>query len=213
MKDRVLPNARGRDRQSAENGPRQDAAQPRSAGRDTRGVPARPANPRASRIHQSPPYAFTSKAAAAIAFNACVLAAASACQPEPVREPSVATVQTASPVVALPPPEALQAPEPWPDDGSLRDLKDPELEPHTCPFPGVAPYPQKALTERVQGKVVARCVVEADGSLSGCKLLTSSPLFDNTVLSHLAKARVHPFTWRGQPARVLCTYPFRYRIQ
>jgi outer membrane biosynthesis protein TonB len=105
---------------------------------------------------------------------------------------------------------APSSPEGAPDS-NVRKLGDPSLDQKVCPPVGMPPYPQKALHARAEAHVVARCLVEVNGTLN-CTLLKSDPLFDEPILSALAKARVQPFTAQGEPVRVFCNYPFRYKI-
>lgn len=90
---------------------------------------------------------------------------------------------------------------------------NPLLTQARCPHPGAPPYPQAAKDAQVEATIVARCIAEKDGSLT-CKLVKSHPLFEKPMLDHLNKSKVPPMTTTdGKPARVMCMYTYRYKIQ
>lgn len=94
---------------------------------------------------------------------------------------------------------------------SILNVGDPSLKQTTCPPVGTPPYPQAARDAKVESTLIARCVVETSGSLT-CKMIKSHEMLEKTVLAHLAKARVKPFTTMNDvPVRVACNYVFRYK--
>lgn len=91
---------------------------------------------------------------------------------------------------------------------------DSQLAQERCPHPGAPTYPKAAKDAKVETRIVARCIVETNGSMSNCKLLASHPLFEKPMLDHLKKANVPPMTTiDGKPARVQCTYVYRFKMQ
>jgi periplasmic protein TonB len=103
--------------------------------------------------------------------------------------------------------------EPPLPDGVLR-IDDPRLVQKRCPPPGAPQYPQAAKDAKVEARIMARCIVETNGTLNDCKLLKSHPLFDKPMLDHLKKAQVTPMTTTdGKAARVLCYYNYRFKLQ
>jgi len=139
-------------------------------------------------------------------------AAANAAEATPAAAPAPVTV--APPASETVPPGPAQAGSDAPPAGPpVLTPTDPALVPSTCPLPAPPAYPEKARHERIEGKVIARCVVEPDGTLSGCTLLKSHPSFDAEVLAALARSRVRPFTANGQPVRVACYYPFSFKLE
>jgi outer membrane biosynthesis protein TonB len=74
------------------------------------------------------------------------------------------------------------------------------------------PYPKEALAEKVEGLVLARCVVEPGGSLSGCVVLKAPYSFEAPVKAWLSGAHARPFTASGKPVRVPCNFRFNYKI-
>jgi outer membrane biosynthesis protein TonB len=91
-------------------------------------------------------------------------------------------------------------------------IGDPSLDHSTCELRGQPPYPREALAQKIEGIGIARCTVEPDGSLSGCKVLKASGPFEETVTSFLATARARPFTAAGKPARVACNFTLRFKL-
>lgn len=104
-----------------------------------------------------------------------------------------------------------QASTPPPTQLTL-SIGDPALDQSTCVMLGKPPYPREALAQKIEGVVLARCVVEPDGSLSGCAVLKAPYSFEGPVKAFLAGARARPFTSSGRPVRVPCNFSFRYRI-
>ena len=95
---------------------------------------------------------------------------------------------------------------------SILNVGDPSLKQTTCPPVGTPPYPQAARDAKVESTLIARCVVETSGSLT-CKMIKSHEMLEKTVVAHLAKARVKPFTTMNDvPVRVACNYVFRYKL-
>lgn len=87
----------------------------------------------------------------------------------------------------------------------------PALDQPGCPMPGAPPYPAEAKEAKVEATIIARCIVETNGTLS-CSMIKSHPLFDQTLRVFLALRRVPPFTAGGTPVRVICNYPFRFKL-
>jgi hypothetical protein len=103
------------------------------------------------------------------------------------------------------------SPSSLPADGVYR-MGDPRLTQTRCPRQDGPPYPQAAKDANVETTIIARCIVETNGALD-CKLVKSHPLFEKSMLDHLKKTRVPPMTTTdGKPARVLCNFVYRFRM-
>ncbi len=101
---------------------------------------------------------------------------------------------------------------PPPAANGILSVGDPSLKQTTCPPVGTPPYPQAARDAKVESTLIARCIVETSGSLT-CKMIKSHEMLEKTVLAHLAKARVKPFTTTNDvPVPVACNYVFRYKL-
>ncbi|WP_437875961.1 TonB family protein [Sorangium sp. So ce513] len=75
----------------------------------------------------------------------------------------------------------------------------------TRPVPVVAPavvYTREARQARVEGTVLARCVVTTAGHLTGCRIVKGVPHMNEAVLSALAASRYKPVTYQGRPVNV-----------
>ncbi|MFS8066130.1 MAG: energy transducer TonB [Byssovorax sp.] len=79
------------------------------------------------------------------------------------------------------------------------------------PIAAIAPaYTREALEARVQGTVIAKCVVTTSGALTGCRIVKGVPHMDQAVLSALAASKYQPATLQGKPVSV--DYIFTIRL-
>jgi eukaryotic-like serine/threonine-protein kinase len=63
-------------------------------------------------------------------------------------------------------------------------------------------YTREALETRVQGTVIAKCIITTAGTLSGCRIIKSLPHMDEAVLAALASHRYQPILYQGRPVNV-----------
>ncbi|XXY54409.1 TonB family protein [Sorangium sp. So ce269] len=113
-----------------------------------------------------------------------------AAEPAAAAEPSAASLAAApaAPAPAATTPEILRFQE-----GMTR------------PVPIAAPavvYTREARQARVEGTVLARCVVTTAGTLTGCRIVKAVPHMNEAVLSALAASRYRPVTYQGRPVNV-----------
>jgi TonB family protein len=79
------------------------------------------------------------------------------------------------------------------------------------PIAAVAPaYTREALEARVEGTVIAKCVVTTSGALTGCRIVKGVPHMDQAVLNALSASRYAPATLQGKPVSV--DYIFTMRL-
>jgi eukaryotic-like serine/threonine-protein kinase len=79
------------------------------------------------------------------------------------------------------------------------------------PISAVAPaYTREALEAKVEGTVIAKCVVTTSGALTGCRIVKGVPHMDQAVLSALAASKYQPATLQGKPVSV--DYIFTMRL-
>lgn len=97
--------------------------------------------------------------------------------------------------------------------GDVYRVGNPLLVETRCPNPGAPAYPQAAKDAKVETRIVARCILETNGSLSACSLLMSHPMFEKAMMDHLNKSKLTPMTTTdGKAARVQCTYAYRFKL-
>lgn len=63
-------------------------------------------------------------------------------------------------------------------------------------------YTREALSARVEGLLIAKCVITTSGELTRCRVVKGLPHMDNAVLSALAKWRYSPVLYQGKPTSV-----------
>jgi TonB family protein len=73
-------------------------------------------------------------------------------------------------------------------------------------------YTPKARELCVEGKLIARCTIMEDGTLTDCDVIQSVPYQDESVLANLATRRYTPVLLQGKPQRVYYTLPFTFRM-
>ncbi|WP_437325704.1 TonB family protein [Sorangium sp. So ce381] len=136
-------------------------------------------------------------------------ATASAAEPDAAAaaaEPAGAATGTAEPGAE---PSAAAPPPPAPALAATPALAAPEIlrfqEGMTRPVPLAAPavvYTREARQARVEGTVLAKCVVTTAGSLTGCRIVRGVPHMNEAVLAALAASRYQPVTYQGRPVNV-----------
>ncbi|MEP7124328.1 MAG: TonB family protein [Byssovorax sp.] len=73
-------------------------------------------------------------------------------------------------------------------------------------------YPRAAREARVQGTLLAKCVITTQGALQGCKILKSLPFLDEPVLTALAGRRYAPVMFQGRPINVEYVISLRFEL-
>src|SRR5216683_2942034 len=63
-------------------------------------------------------------------------------------------------------------------------------------------YTDKALEKEIEGTMVVKCVVTADGSVNNCRVLKSLPFMDRAAIDAIERWRYKPYTVDGKPAEV-----------
>jgi protein TonB len=72
------------------------------------------------------------------------------------------------------------------------------------PDPGNRPpqYTREALEARVEGKMLVKCVITAEGELKNCRVIKPLPHMDKAVLEALSKWKFAPVTYQGRAIAV-----------
>lgn len=75
-------------------------------------------------------------------------------------------------------------------------------------------YPEPARKAKIEGQVVVKVLVEADGSVAECAVLRSvHPLLDAAALASARLCRFEPGTQRGIPIRSWVALPYEFRLK
>ncbi len=70
-------------------------------------------------------------------------------------------------------------------------------------------YTREALAARVQGLLIARCVVTQEGRVQDCRIIRGLPHMDGAVLQALTHWRYRPVHYQGKPVSVKYTFNIR----
>jgi serine/threonine-protein kinase len=125
--------------------------------------------------------------------------AAPVAAPPPTPPPPTQTATAeASPPPAATPTATAAAPPPT---NEVQHLDESTTRPTRVS--GAQPvYPREAMAAKVQGTVVAKCVITTTGSVTGCRIVKGLPFMDGPVLSALSGWKYTPATRDGKPVSV-----------
>jgi len=156
---------------------------------------------------------------------------------EPVRReprPPAPVIQPRDVPAEVPPPGPAEPPEP-PDAGSddgvvggipggadggpparPAEAATPDFDEGTMTRPvylsGPSPeYTRRAIRHEVEGLMVVRCVVTAQGEVRACRVLQGLPFMDEAVVEALQRRRYRPAARGGVPVEV--SYVFRLHLK
>jgi periplasmic protein TonB len=82
--------------------------------------------------------------------------------------------------------------------------------------PGGKPYPEytrEAREASIEGKMLVKCTITAEGTVTNCQILKPLPHMDAAVLQWLAGAKYTPVTFQGHPVQVSYVFPFAFRLE
>ena len=131
--------------------------------------------------------------------------ASAAADPGPAATPALAAAVVVPTAAAIVPTAAPVAPAP----AAVLPFAEGMTRP--TPIAAVAPaYTREALEARVEGSVIAKCVVTTSGSLTGCRIVKGVPHMDQAVLNALVASKYQPATLQGKPVSV--DYIFTMRL-
>jgi len=71
-------------------------------------------------------------------------------------------------------------------------------------------YTEKALENAIEGTMVVKCAVTAEGAVNSCRVLKSLPFMDRAAIDALEKWRFKPYMVGGTPVDV--DYTFRLKL-
>jgi protein TonB len=73
-------------------------------------------------------------------------------------------------------------------------------------------YPRAAREARVEGTLLAKCVITTEGALQRCQIIKSLPFLDEPVLAALAHRRYAPVMFQGRPVNVEYVITMRFEL-
>ncbi|RYZ38144.1 MAG: energy transducer TonB [Myxococcaceae bacterium] len=73
-------------------------------------------------------------------------------------------------------------------------------------------YTREAQLAGVEGLIVARCVITAEGTVRDCRILKGLPHMNDAVLSALASRQYQPMTFQGRPVNVSYTFNINLKM-
>jgi protein TonB len=73
-------------------------------------------------------------------------------------------------------------------------------------------YPRAAREARVEGTLLAKCVITTEGLLRSCRIMKSLPFLDEPVLTALAGRRYAPVMFQGRPVNVEYVISLRFEL-
>lgn len=73
-------------------------------------------------------------------------------------------------------------------------------------------YPRAAREARVEGTLLAKCVITTEGALQRCQIIKSLPFLDEPVLAALAHRRYAPVMFQGRPVNVEYVITLRFEL-
>ncbi len=74
-------------------------------------------------------------------------------------------------------------------------------------------FPREAREAKVEGTLLAKCVITTEGALTGCRIIKSLPFLDQPVLEALAQRRYTPVSFQGRKVAVEYVIPFKFKLQ
>jgi protein TonB len=74
-------------------------------------------------------------------------------------------------------------------------------------------FPREAREAKVEGTLLAKCVITTEGALTDCRIIKSLPFLDQPVLEALAQRRYTPVSFQGRPVAVEYVIPFKFKLQ
>ncbi|MBN1210498.1 MAG: energy transducer TonB [Myxococcaceae bacterium] len=72
-------------------------------------------------------------------------------------------------------------------------------------------YTREALAARVEGLLIARCIITREGDVERCRIIKGLPHMEEAVLSALENRRYQPVEYMGKPVSV--SYNFKIRLE
>jgi protein TonB len=74
-------------------------------------------------------------------------------------------------------------------------------------------YTPEARAAEVEGIMLVKCTITAEGAVTNCQILKPVPLMEAAALKWLATAKYTPVTFQGHPQTVSYVFNFRFRLK
>ncbi|HYH95781.1 energy transducer TonB, partial [Hyalangium sp.] len=76
----------------------------------------------------------------------------------------------------------------------------------------VPQYTREAIEAKVQGLVIAKCVITLEGTVEKCRMIKPLPHMEKAVLDALYASRYKPVTYQGKPVAVDYTFNIKLSL-
>jgi protein TonB len=73
-------------------------------------------------------------------------------------------------------------------------------------------YTREALEAQVQGMIIVKCVVAADGSVRNCKVIKPLPFLSDAVVARIQSMHLQPATFQGKPVSIEYVFNFQFTM-
>jgi protein TonB len=73
-------------------------------------------------------------------------------------------------------------------------------------------YTQKAIEHEVEGVMLVKCVVTAEGAVHNCRVLKSLPFMSRAVVTALERRKYRPYLLSGKPTEIDFTFNIKLSL-
>jgi protein TonB len=73
-------------------------------------------------------------------------------------------------------------------------------------------YTREARDAQVQGLMMVKCSVLADGTVKNCRMIKSLQFLSDAVLDRLSHMKMKPATFEGQPVAIDYVFTFNFKL-
>ena len=142
---------------------------------------------------------------AAVAASAAPSAVVSAAPSASALEPSAVDV---APTAATPAPSAAPA-APTPPAAPTVMRYEPGMSRPVLISGDDLVYSREAIAAKVEGTVIAKCIITTSGSVTNCRIVKGLPHMDEAVIAALSSRHYQPILYQGKPVNVDYVFPMK----
>ncbi len=73
-------------------------------------------------------------------------------------------------------------------------------------------YTAQAIAAKVEGKLLVRCVITADGAVQSCSVIKGLPMLTEGTLETLRRSRFTPVSYQGRAVPVQYLFTFNFKL-